>query len=274
MTARRKLRRWAALAGLVGALPLLLLLARERPAAPAARAAVAAETPPTPLPPAARLRVRVGEAKAGGAALLDPADEAWGRATPTHVLLNRAPRLYRQPALPPEPPVPPLEARALRAGDKLYLRLEWADATRNAPVAPVRKSGEGGDPDRLYRRPTAETNAFPDAAAVMVPEGWSGGAFPALMMGDKTTSVRMFYWSASRTDGKGDELAASGRASPQPTGRTFALKAAHAGGKWALTAELPGLADGAPVAFAVWDGAYGDRDGLKFFSIWYVLVRE
>jgi hypothetical protein len=214
----------------------------------------------------------VGEAKA--AALLDPASEAWGRATPTHVLLNRAPRLYRQPAPPPEPPVPPLEARALRAAGKLYLRLEWADATRNAPVAPARKSGEGGDPDKLYRRPTTETNTFPDAAAVMVPESWGGGAFPALMMGDRTSSVRMFYWSASGPADRGDELSAHGRASPRPTGRAFALKAAHADGKWALTAELPAQADGSPIAFAVWDGAYGDRDGLKFFSIWYVLVRE
>jgi hypothetical protein len=28
------------------------------------------------------------------------------------------------------------------------------------------------------------------------------------------------------------------------------------------------------VAFAVWDGQYGDRDGLKFFSVWYVLTSQ
>ena len=44
--------------------------------------------------------------------------------------------------------------------------------------------------------------------------------------------------------------------------------------RWRLTLELPDQPDGVPVAFALWDGASGDRDGLKFFSIWYVLVRN
>jgi hypothetical protein len=41
-----------------------------------------------------------------------------------------------------------------------------------------------------------------------------------------------------------------------------------------VTFELPDQADGTPTAFAVWDGATDDRDGLKFFSIWYVLAAK
>ena len=81
--------------------------------------------------------------------------------------------------------------------------------------------------------------------------------------------MRLFYWNASRG---AEEMSATGRATPKPTGRTFAHRAEYADGKWALTAALPDQADGTPVAFAVWDGAHNDRDGLKFFSVWYVLT--
>jgi hypothetical protein len=37
---------------------------------------------------------------------------------------------------------------------------------------------------------------------------------------------------------------------------------------------VPNQREGYPVAFAVWDGQYGDRDGLKFFSVWYVLTSQ
>jgi hypothetical protein len=35
---------------------------------------------------------------------------------------------------------------------------------------------------------------------------------------------------------------------------------------------IPNPRDSYPIAFAIWDGQLGDRDGLKFFSIWYVLT--
>ena len=105
----------------------------------------------------------------------------------------------------------------------------------------------------------------------MVPEKWTGPGFPSLMMGDADNPVRLFYWNASRG---AEELSATGRATPQPTGRTFDHRAEHAGGHWTLTAALPDQADGTPLAFAVWDGAHDDRDGLKFFSVWYVVTGE
>ena len=122
----------------------------------------------------------------------------------------------------------------------------------------------------MYKRPTAETGAFADAAAVMVPDHWTGPSFPSLLMGDKDSPARLYYWSASWG---ALELLASGRATPQPNGRSFPCRAHHAQGQWTLTAGIPNQPDGYPVAFAVWDGHFGDRDGLKFFSIWYVLTK-
>jgi DMSO reductase family type II enzyme heme b subunit len=89
-------------------------------------------------------------------------------------------------------------------------------------------------------------------------------------MGDAHNPARLYYWNASRGAAV---LTASGRATPQPTGEKFTHRARHGAGKWTLTLELPALADGYPVAFAIWDGQFGDRDGLKFFSVWYVLNR-
>jgi DMSO reductase family type II enzyme heme b subunit len=90
-------------------------------------------------------------------------------------------------------------------------------------------------------------------------------------MGDKHSPARLYYWSASRGAA---ELTASGRATPQPTGRSFPFQARHADGKWGLTMEVPEQRENYPIAVAIWDGHSGDRDGLKFFSIWYVLTRN
>jgi DMSO reductase family type II enzyme heme b subunit len=150
--------------------------------------------------------------------------------------------------------------------------MRWDDPTRNAPEPPPRKKGAGGgEPDQLYKRPTGETASFGDAAAVMAPEGWTGPDFPSLLMGDKHTPARLYYWNAARG---AERLTGSGRATPTPTGDAFAYRAAHADGRWTLTLELSPLTNGHPLAFAVWDGESGDRDGMKCFSIWYALVQR
>jgi hypothetical protein len=239
----------------------------ESSSAPASSAPASAE-PVQALPPAAHLRIRVGETTATEDVLLGPDSGAWGE-KPTNILLSRTPRIY-QTEPPLDRPAPTCEVRALRSGDKLYLRLVWEDVTRNAPEAPPALTGEAGDPKQLYKRPTGETSTFPDAAAVMVPERWTGPAFPSLMMGDDHSPARLYYWNASRGAAV---LSASGRATPQPTGESFTHSARHANGKWTLTVALPEPPNDYPVAFAIWDGQYGDRDGLKFFSVWYVLNR-
>jgi hypothetical protein len=228
-----------------------------------------AAEPSRVLPPAAHLRIPISDSTARGEGLLDPDADAWKEAKPTSILVSRTPRIY-QTEPPVDRPAPSCEVRALRSGGYLHLRLMWDDATRNAPEAPPARKGEAGDPKQLYNRPTGETSAFPDAAAVMVPERWTGPSFPSLLMGDTHSPARLYYWNASRG---AVVLTASGRATPQPSGDTFPYRARHANGKWTLTLEMSEPADGYPVAFAVWDGEFGDRDGLKFFSVWYVLSR-
>jgi hypothetical protein len=203
----------------------------------------------------------------GPDALLDPQAKGWEAAAATRVLLSRTPRVYQTEKLTGGPP-PRLEVRAALAGERAVFRLVWSDATKNAPEAPPKRTGEGGDPARLYKRPTGQTAAFADAAAVMVPQSWGGGAFPSLVMGDKKGPVRLYYWSATRG---GAELTASGRAHVEATRGAFRHQARHQAGQWALTLEVPRPPAGSPVAFAVWDGAAGDLAGMKFVSVWFVL---
>jgi hypothetical protein len=268
MTIHRQRLLWltgASLLTVATAALVVWLVGQAGPPATAGAAPPADAAPASALSPAANLRIHVTAVRDSGQALLEPANAAWQKATPTALLLNRTPRIYRtEPAQ--ERPIPAARVRALRSAGKLYLKLTWSDPTRNAPAAPTAR---GGQPEHLHQQPTAETGTFADAAAVMVPENWTGPDFPSLLMGDKHTPARIYYWNASRGAA---ELTASGRATPQSTGRTFHHRAAYGEKKWTLTLEVPDQPEGYPVAFAVWDGQYGDRDGLKFFSVWYVLT--
>jgi hypothetical protein len=199
--------------------------------------------------------------------LREPAAPAWEKAVPTNVVLSRAPRTYQtEPAKVWSPPA--LEVRALRCQGKLIVRLRWDDATRNAPQAPPARKGGKGDPLHLYKRPTGATSTFADAAAVMMPAKWTGKESPSLVMGDKSAPVVLYYWNASRGTAA---LEAQGRGTVQATGPSFPSRDVYANGKWSVTFELPEPAAGCPLAFAVWDGQTDDRDGRKFFSVWYAL---
>jgi DMSO reductase family type II enzyme heme b subunit len=106
----------------------------------------------------------------------------------------------------------------------------------------------------------------------MIPDAWSGPAFPPLMMGDANASATLYYWNGSRG---GAVLSASGRTTVHPmVGASLDHRASYDAGRWSVTMSVPDQPDGYPLAFALWDGAQGDRDGLKFFSIWYVLTTD
>jgi hypothetical protein len=270
---KRGLKHWYGLAAMALIAVGVALVLRER-SLPSleekARATSAGEEPSKPLTPPVNLRIHAAEVQVDREMLLNLDGTVWSKSAPTHVLLNRTPRVYQtEPVI--DHPVPSLEVRAIRAQGTLFFRLTWTDATKNAPTAPERKRGEGGDPSRLYKRPTGHTNAFADAAAILIPEKWTGPAFPSLLMGDKSTPVNLYYWNASHG---AEQLRASGRATPEVVGRTLAHRARHAHGAWSLTLETTATPDGSPLAFAIWDGQLGDRDGLKFFSIWYVLTDD
>jgi hypothetical protein len=217
--------------------------------------------------PAERLRIAIGEHRGKVTEVLTEEQPAWDSAPLTRVLMNRTPRVFQtEQKTATAPPI--LEVRGLRAEGKLYIRLSWADATKDAPTAPTRRKGEAGEPGRLYKQPTGQTSAFADAAAVMVPQQWKGPSFPSLQMGDKQTPVSLYYWSAVKG---AEEMTASGRATPASTGKKVRHHARHAEGKWVVIVEIPDRPAGSPVAFAVWDGHNQDRDGRKAFSLWYVL---
>ncbi len=276
----RHVRTFVSVLAGAAALAGVLLAVRGAATQPNASAAPTAQgAPPAPrsnpkpsaaLPPAEQLRVRVASSSAEAASLLDAASPPWTATTPTPILLTRAPRIYpNEPKLDAVPPS--CEVRALRAGGRLIVSLRWNDATQDLPAAPAAKTGEsGGEPARLYHRPTDHPSSFPDAAAVMIPDAWSGPSFPSLMMGDANRSSTLYYWNGSRG---GAVLSATGRTTVHPLpGARLAHRAAYDDGHWTVTMSLPNQPDGYPLAFAVWDGSQGNRDGLKFFSLWYVLT--
>ncbi|MFO0841408.1 MAG: hypothetical protein U0797_03270 [Gemmataceae bacterium] len=214
--------------------------------------------------PAKKLRIPLGKAEGD---MIEPAAKGWEAVSSTRVLLNRTPRVYQTEKAKPAQPVT-LDVRGVRTGKGVTFRLSWKDSTRNAPKAPPKREGEGGDAAKLYKRPTGETAAFADAAAVMVPQSPPAGEFPSLVMGDQHGPVRLYYWNASRG---AETLTASGRARVERTVTSFRTRARYEGGHWTVTLEVPELGTPSPVAFAVWDGEVADRNGMKLFSIWYVL---
>lgn len=238
-------------------------------AAPASVGPISNPKPTALVQPAESLRIRVTKSSQSIAGLLDPAGPAWTAATSTTLLLSRTPRVY------PSEPVaqgnaPRCTVQAIRSGGQLALKLHWDDPTLNAPAAPAAKTGDGGgEPKNLYYRPTSHPSAFADAAAVMIPNRWNGPAFPSLMMGSAKESVTLYHWNATRG---GAVLTASGRTTVQPMpGVKLEHRVSHEAGAWTLTLIVPDQPDGYPLSFAIWDGAQGDRDGLKFFTVWYVL---
>lgn len=271
-------RSWAPLAGAMAVASTIALTAgTARPqttgpsaSAPAPQQPRSNSKPPNPLPAAERMRISAGHSAATALALLDEASPEWAAAAPTPIILARTPRVYpSEPKL--DTPPPALEVKVLRAEQRLVVRMSWSDATQDVPQAPPAKTGEGGgEPSRLYHRPTEHTSSFPDAAAVMIPDAWTGPGFPSLMKGDTNDSATFYYWNGSRG---GSVLSATGRATIHPIpGATLAYRAGWSDGHWTVVMSMPDQPDGYPVAFAVWDGSQGNRDGLKFFSIWYVLA--
>ena len=216
---------------------------------------------------AAKLRIRVANPRGCQDTARSRRSRVAGRRADEHPL-NRTPRVYQT-----EPPfagkIPRLEVRAVRAEGKLIVRLEWDDATKNAPEAPPRKTGDGGDPDKIYKRPTARNlGVRRRRRGHGSRKNGRDQAFPSLQMGDAKNPVRIFYWNASRG---AEELAASGRTTPKATGRRSHHKAEHAANKWRLTLELPDQPDGMPMAFAMWDGGDGRP---RRFEVLLDLVRS
>jgi len=188
----------------------------------------------------------------------------WDRVPAHRISLNRTPPLYDTDE-PASMEIPVLDVRLARAGGKVLVQMSWADPTQDAIVLP--EVPNSPPETRFLKLPTEADDRFFDAAAVMFPEK-KGPVTPSLQMGDAEDPVQIYYWNATR----GPMLMqAAGRGTTRRTGATFAAHAAYERGRWTVVFELPELAAGTPLAFAVWDGSQKDRDGRKYFSVWQVL---
>ena len=225
----------------------------------------------------------------------DPADDVWEKGSPIQVPLSG------------QSTVPPhgggegtVTAKALHDGEKLYVRVEWSDATKDES--------------------TSRQNEFTDAAAVQFPVT-HGESVPAFCMGNPDAPVNIWQWKAAWQAARGSVLdvqqaypnavvdyypfedepefypaAASGNIVARADRTTNAdnLLAGSFGtltaaeeqivsgqgqwedGTWSvvfsrdLTAgdEYAQFAEGdsTNVAFAVWNGANAERDGMKSVS--------
>jgi len=188
----------------------------------------------------------------------------WDQVPPHKIALNRTPPLYDTDE-PATPEIATADVRVARASGKLLVQMSWLDATQdsaNLPEVP------NTPPETRFRKlPTEADDRFFDAAAIMFPAK-PGAMTPSLQMGDTDDPVHIYYWNAAR----GPMLMeAAGRGTTRRTGASFAAHGAYEKGRWTVALELPDLAVGTPVAFAIWNGSQKDRDGRKYFSVWQVL---
>jgi hypothetical protein len=198
--------------------------------------------------------------------LLDGGSKAWSQIPVKRVALNRTPPLYDTDE-PARPEINAVDVRLLRAGGKLFVQLSWGDATRDATT--LEAVPDTRPETRFHKVPTEADERFFDAAAVMFPAATKSGATaPSLQMGDAEHSVQIYYWNATRG---AMVMQAQGRGTTRRTGQDFPAKGDYRNGRWTTTFELPDLAAGTTVSFAIWNGSQKDRDGRKYFSTWQVV---
>ena len=215
--------------------------------------------------PAAGTRLPVASVNASEDAILRGGNARWSQVAATSISLNRTPPLFDtdEPAV---AEISTAEVRLLRAGGKLYVQLTWQDATRDAATLPT---VPGTPPEQRFRKvPTEADDRFFDAAAVMVPANPGSPVNPSLQMGDSGHPVHIYYWNSAR----GAMLVeAAGRATTRRTGQSFPVDAAYQNRQWVVTLEMADQPAGTPLAFAIWNGSQQDRDGRKYFSVWYTV---
>lgn len=232
------------LAKLVAAIGLIAAVGYLAVSATAAQAA-------TPAPKTIRVL------SAAGVDAASPAAAIWRKAPTTQVIL--------QPAFPGHasivgtPVTERLTAQAVRAGDRLFVKLAWSDNTANTAIN--------------------DTGQFVDGAAVQFPVNGKPATTP--FMGDAKNAVNVWYW---RADGRTENLIAKGfgTATSVPfEGLRSAAVRTESGWEVVISRPLRVKPDqGAslqgrrtmPVAFAAWDGNNQERDGLKAVTLeWWEL---
>lgn len=194
---------------------------------------------------------------APGADAASPDADIWKKAPATQVPLQ--PAFPGHGAIVGMPVTERLTAQAVRAGDRLYMKLAWSDRTANTTIK--------------------DTAAFADGAAVQFPV--NGKATTTPFMGDARNPVNVWHW---RADGRTESLVAHGFGSATRIPFEGLMSAAvRTDSGWAVVLSRPlkvKPGEGAslqgrgsvPVAFAAWDGNNQERDGLKAVTLeWWQL---
>jgi DMSO reductase family type II enzyme heme b subunit len=198
---------------------------------------------------ALRAAGRLGDVTGGGPLPSGPTDAAWSGIVPQRL------RLYPQRSLAPGlTQATPFEAelRAVTDGDRLALRIQWAD----------------GDDDRYSTR---HTDRFGDAVGVQFASVQDGAALPYVGMGEPGHPVALWFWRAGRgaeaLTAQGFGTLAAAHESPP------AVAAVRTQDGWAvqIAGPLPATGNPLPIALAAWDGAEAGRDGRKHLSAWHLL---
>ena len=144
--------------------------------------------------------------------------------------------------------------KAIHDGTNLAFHLVWKDTTEN--------------------RDTVDNTSFPDAAAIFLPA--AAGA-PVITMGAPNLPVNAWYWRAD--DLRGHHVVAEGIG----TTDTVDHEAVRARGMWsrdhwhvviarAMRVDSPvkvaqlDASMSSAISVAIWDGANGERAGIKSFS--------
>jgi len=210
-----------------------------------------------------------------GSLPLDPTAPAWPK--PVDVPLSSQTLVYPLPATTESRAV---SVAAMYNGTHIAFLLSWSDATED-----VLKPGG--------------LDVFPDAVAIQFPV--SRAQLPYICMGTVDNPVNIIYWRA----GVGAENLVAGAGyglHPQqrealglqvtPTSPIELLPASaqvvetyavYRGGKWSVIFIRPlgsvhplmaSFAEDFSAAFAVWDGAKGERGGLKATSGWVRFMLE
>lgn len=153
-----------------------------------------------------------------------------------------------------------VHVQAATAEQRLYVRLQWADATRDANATSIQN--------------------FTDAVAVQFPANRS--ARPPIAMGGPGNMVNVWYWGS---DAGTQELLAGGAGSTTPfqnpavdTNATYRGSGENA--TWTVVYSRPLDAAGEnrtaisedgdlDVAIAVWNGSNDERAGRKSVSEWH-----
>lgn len=153
-----------------------------------------------------------------------------------------------------------IHVQAATSDERLYLRLQWTDATRDGNASEIRE--------------------FTDAVAVQLPANRS--ARPPIAMGGQDNMVNVWYWGS---DAGTEELLAGGVGSTTPfqnpavetsasysgSGENATWTVVHSRSLDASSANRTAIGtDGnLDVAFAVWNGSNDERAGQKSVSEWH-----